>query len=164
MKNQKLRKALLLKEIVNQNKGESKMATKKRTTETITLEERYRFVTSQISYFNEKIIEAFNLYIKLITAIAGGVIWLRLQVDWGTIWIQIRGIVVALIILVGIASILLVIFNLSSWWGFRKAESFLLKGKIPPPMFPKSARQELLLMLVIATSAIGASILVWNLK
>ncbi|RJP49180.1 MAG: hypothetical protein C4586_07805 [Anaerolineaceae bacterium] len=137
---------------------------KKLEADNVTIEERYRFVTSQLSYFNEKTIEAFNLYIKLITAIAGGVIWLRLQIDWGTVWIQIRGIVVALILLVGFASILLVIFNLSSWWGFRKAESFLLKGKIPPPVFPKSARQELLIMLVIATSAIGASILVWNLK
>ena len=140
------------------------MVTKKTTTETVTLEERYRFVTSQLSYFNEKIIEAFNLFIKLLTAITGGVIWLRLQTDWGTVWIQIRGIVVALIMLVGFSSILLVIFNLSSWWGFRKAESFLLKGKIPPPVFPKSARQELLMMLVITISAIGASILIWNLK
>ncbi len=149
---------------LNQNKGNSKMATKKTITEAVTLEERYRFVTSQLSYFNEKIIEAFNLFIKLLTAIAGGVLWLRLQNDWGTVWIQIRGIVVALIMLVGFSSILLVIFNLSSWWGFRKAESFLLKGKIPPPVFPKSARQELLMMFVIAISTIGASILIWNLK
>ena len=70
----------------------------------------------------------------------------------------------ALTILVGFASVLLVIFNLSSWWGFRKAESLLLKGKIPLPVFPRSARQELLMMLVIATSTIGASILIWNLK
>lgn len=139
-------------------------AKKKSESDNITIEERYRFVTSQLSYFNEKIIEAFNLYIKLITAIAGGVIWLRLQVDWGAVWIQIRGIVVALTILVGFASVLLVIFNLSSWWGFRKAESLLLKGKIPLPVFPRSARQELLMMLVIATSTIGASILIWNLK
>lgn len=140
------------------------MAAKKTNTETVTLEERYRFVTSQLSYFNEKIIEAFNLFIKLLTAIAGGVIWLRLQTDWGTVWIQIRGIVVALIVLVGLSSVLLIIFNLSSWWGFRKAESFLLKGKIPPPVFPKSARQELLMMLVVTASTIGAGILIWNLK
>lgn len=141
------------------------MATKKTLDiEGVSLEERYRFVTSQLSYFNEKIIEAFNLFIKLLTAIAGGVIWLRLQTDWGTVWTQIRGIVVALVILVGFSSVLLVIFNLSSWWGFRKAESFLLKGKIPLPVFPKSARQELLMMLVIAVSTIGASILIWNLK
>ena len=138
--------------------------TKKSGSEDVTIEERYRFVTSQLTYFNEKIIEAFNLYIKLITAIAGGLIWLRLQVDWVTVWVQIRGIVVALILLVGFASILLVTFNLTSWWGFRKAESFLLKGKIPSPVFPKSARQELLMMILIAISAIGASILVWNMK
>jgi hypothetical protein len=141
------------------------MATKKtQDAEGVTLEERYRFVTSQLSYFNEKIIEAFNLFIKLLTAIVGGVIWLRLQTDLGTVWIQIRGIVIGLVMLVGLSSILLVIFNLSSWWGFRKAESFLLNGKIPPPVFPKSARQELLMMLVIAVSTIGASILIWNLK
>jgi len=141
------------------------MADKKtKISEGVTVEERYRFVTSQLTYFNEKIIEAFNLYVKLITVIAGGVIWLRLQLDWVTVWKQIRSIVVALILLVGFSSILLVTFNLTSWWGFRKAESYLLNGKVPPPVFPKSARQELLLMLVIATSAIGASILVWNLK
>ncbi len=133
-------------------------------TDNVSIESRYKFVTSQLSYFNEKIIEAFNLYIKLISATAGGVIWLRFQEDWALIWIQIRVIVVSLIGLISLVSIILILINLSAWWGFRKAESFLLNGKVPPPVFPKSARQELLMICVIAISAIGASILVLNLR
>jgi len=42
-------------------------------------EKRYEFVTAQQRYTNEKIIEAFNLFIKLGSGIVAGFIWVKTQ-------------------------------------------------------------------------------------
>lgn len=38
-------------------------------------EKRYEFITEQLRYVNEKIIEAFTLFVKLTSAIMAGIVW-----------------------------------------------------------------------------------------
>ena len=119
--------------------------------------ERYKFITSQLQYFNEKIVEAFRLYIQLVTAVMGGYIWLKSQTQTVVPSNWVRVVFPALMVFIGLGSVLLIVVNLSSWWGFRKAESALLKGIVPPPVFPRSARQEIvMIMVIIAISSVGA--------
>jgi hypothetical protein len=122
--------------------------------------DRYHFVVSQLQYFNEKIIEVFSLFIKLATAVAGGVIWLRLQPDWPTIWPQVRWLAVSTVVMIAIASILMIGFNLRSWLGFRRTELQLVGQAVPPTTLPRSASQEILMTIVILASA---SVLVYAL-
>lgn len=126
-------------------------------TDKVSKAERYKVVTTQMQYFNEKIIEAFKLHIQLVTAITGGYIWLRSNPSalQTTQWIQTA--IPALMLFIGFTISLLIGFNLSTWWGYRMAESKILNGIVPPPVFPKSARQEIIMIVVvIASSGIGA--------
>ena len=119
--------------------------------------ERYKFVTSQLQYFNDKIIESFKLYIQLVTAVTGGYLWLKTQnqITGALAWARVAA--PALMIFIGLAIISLIIVNLSSWWGYRKAESELLGGVVPIPVFPKSARQELIMIgVIVITTGLGA--------
>lgn len=39
-------------------------------------EKQYESVSTQVRYLNDKILESFNLYLKLFSGIVGGSIWL----------------------------------------------------------------------------------------
>lgn len=116
--------------------------------------ERYKFVTSQLSYFNDKIIESFKLYIQLISAVTGGYVAVRTQAVATPVARIAQVVIPGLTVFIGLGAVLLILVNLSSWWGFREAESRLLKGDVPPPVFPRSARQELVMIaaIVLATT------------
>ena len=118
-------------------------------------EERYKFVTSQCVYCNEKIIQSFTLFLKMVSTFAGGVIWLRLQQNWMDIWPQIGTLAVWLLVLLGLGTMLMIFRNLRAWWGFRKAESELTGGAVPTPTFPRSCLVEIFLMLVVLVTTIG---------
>jgi hypothetical protein len=114
--------------------------------------ERYKFVVSQVEYLNEKIIETFSLYVKLLTGVIGGAVWLRLQRTGDDLWFRSRPLVVVLVVLIDVMASALIIFNLHAWWGFRKAESDLTGGQAVMPRFPRSCRQEISMLLVIVVS------------
>jgi uncharacterized iron-regulated membrane protein len=119
--------------------------------------ERYKVVTSRIQYFNDKIIESFKLYIQLVTALTGGYMWLKTQSQATNALTWARVAAPGLMILIGITIILLIVANLSAWWGHRKVESKLTGGAVPAPVFPKSARGELIMIgFIIITSGLGA--------
>ncbi len=88
-------------------------------------EKRYEFITEQIRYVNEKIIEAFTLFVKLTSAIVAGIVWLLIQNLKHETRILIGPVIPWLFLLLGVTCILLIIINLRSWWGYRKAESTL---------------------------------------
>lgn len=46
------------------------------TKEPIKPEQLYEFITGMLRYSEEKIISTFGLYVKLVSAIVGGVAWL----------------------------------------------------------------------------------------
>jgi hypothetical protein len=92
---------------------------------------RYQFVTQQLRYHNEKIIEAFKLFIKLFSAIVGGAIWLSIQTNELSSY---GNLALALVGVLTLVTVVMVISNLMAWYGFRKAESFLVgKEKVGPP-------------------------------
>lgn len=88
-------------------------------------EKRYEHVTSMCRYHNDKIIEAFNLYIKLVTLIVGGVVWLRVQaktIEGSVSLDSIEPLAADLLFIVSGCAIWLIIINLYAWLGFRNAE------------------------------------------
>lgn len=127
-------------------------------------EDRYKFVTAQQNYLNEKILETFSQFVTIISTIAGGVIWLRAQNSWPSVWPQAKEIAIALVLLLGTQALLRIWINAKSWWGFRRAESLLTQGEVPEPTFPRSAIQELIFTLVIAATTFGALCLLWKLQ
>ena len=86
-------------------------------------EKRYEFVTAQCRYCNEKIIESFNLFIKLVTGIVGGMIFLDLNLAVND---PKRGTYLnastVLIVLIGVSTLFQVWRYQISWWGYRIAE------------------------------------------
>jgi hypothetical protein len=127
----------------------------------ITPDKEYEFVSSQVRYHNEKIIEAFNLFIKLFSAIVGGSIWLRLQpgFDAAQALAFARMSSLLVVFLTAIAG-LMVAENLKSWHGYRWAQARLggvdEKGhfRIPPPRTFRASVCEGAMMLTMVAAAI----------
>jgi hypothetical protein len=118
--------------------------------------DRYEFVTSSVRYHNEKIIQAFQLFIKLTTAVIGGTVYLSLQpMD------PIKHSLLTQAALVAECAICLVCIitiwaNVRAWWGFRVAESKLVgkdaKDKdfiVAMPTHIKSYLVEVVMTIVI---------------
>lgn len=84
-------------------------------------EKQYEYLTHHLEYLNEKIIESFVLFIKLATAIVGGVFflsWKLLKTDPArSSFAQVSD---SLFLLISISSILLILNNLFAWRSFRK--------------------------------------------
>src|ERR1051326_3814610 len=127
-------------------------------------EERYKYVCGQLNYLNDKILESFSQFVTLITAIAGGIVWLRTQKEWIAIWSQTKPLANALIVVVAMQALVRIWLNLWSWWGFRVAESTLTRGGVPSPHFPRSDSQELTLSLVIVITLVGSLILITRIQ
>lgn len=118
-------------------------------------ETRYNFVTGQLNYHNDKIIDAFNLFLKLISAIIGGSVWVITQHLEQAKVLLISKIVPWLILVISVSSIMLILINLRSWWGYRKTMSSLVGAeKVSPPQFPRSCSSEIVMILTIFISAL----------
>jgi hypothetical protein len=113
-------------------------------------ERRYEFVTQQIRYHNEKIIQAFSLFVKLATAIVGGVVWLVFQPQEGPTWIPLLA--SGVFILVGVAVIILIAANLKAWLGYRAMECKL--NPSAPGTSWTSIISEAVMILVIFVSMV----------
>ncbi len=85
-------------------------------------DKHYENLTIHLRYLNDKIIEAFSLFIKLATTIIGGVFFLHLKLPQADSQrASMRYATNGLIILVGLSMILLIWDNLFSWLRYRKA-------------------------------------------
>ena len=113
-------------------------------------EKQYEFITGQLNYHNDKIIDAFSQFVKLVSAIIAGGVWMiTQQLDAGTKTL-IGKVAMWLILLVSISSTLLILINLRVWWGYRKTVSKLVgTERAPLPRFPRSSSSELVMILVI---------------
>lgn len=87
-------------------------------------EKQYEYLTHHLEYLNEKIIESFVLFIKLATAIVGGVFFLRWKLTNNdpsqSSFLHLSNM---LFWLVGISSIVLITNNLCAWREYRKTLS-----------------------------------------
>jgi hypothetical protein len=121
----------------------------------VSKEKQYEFITGHLQYVNEKIYQSFTLFLKLASAIVGGVFLLhwklspedakRASFECATDW---------LFILVTFSMIFLILNNLRSWFGYRKALSELC----PTIPFEKNAWRcgtEVVMCLVIVIACIG---------
>ena len=118
-------------------------------------EKQYEHLTGHLQYINEKIYQSFTLFIKLASAIVGGVFFLHWQLSpedakrtslaCATDW---------LFILVSFSMIFLILNNLRSWFGYRKA----LSEQYPTIPFKKNTWRwatEVVMCLVIVIACIG---------
>lgn len=121
----------------------------------VSADAQYNFLTSECRYKNEKIIEAFNLFMKLATSIVAGVFFLdwkmaaddpkRCKLSHGAD---------AFFLLVGISMVFLILNNLRSWRGYRKEVSRLVTN-VPAPKGPFWFSSEALMCVVIALACAG---------
>lgn len=122
-------------------------------------EKQYEYLTSHLEYLNEKIIQFFTLFVKLATAIVGGIFFIHWKLpsqdakraslasaaDW-------------LFILVTVSMILLILNNLRSWFAYRKT----LSEQYPRIPNEKSIMRwltEVVMCVVIAITCIGFIVL-----
>ena len=115
---------------------------------------RYEYVTKMLIHLNDKIIESLNLFLKVYSAIVGGIFWLSIQQNAQEVKKHFLPIMLFLFAVVGLFSIVLVTTNLKSWWGYRKVESQLIG--LPMPKFPASCIGELVMITIIAIVTVAA--------
>lgn len=117
----------------------------------ISNERQYEFVTTQIRYHDEKIIESFKLFIQVLSAIVGGSIFLAKEPslhnpNYGPL-------ATILVWCLGAMTIITVSVNTMAWFGFRKAEH-RLNPKAPQVRHLWSYWNELAMLIVICIAVI----------
>ena len=119
-------------------------------------EMRYQFVTGQIKYHNEKIIESFNLFIRLFTGIVVAAVWLSTQPDPSKRHSLYAFLAFVLVVMLATMTIITVIANVMAWYGYRHAETGLVGAdKVSPPTVPGSCWNEIgILVCIIASSVL----------
>ena len=116
--------------------------------------ERYKWITSQVNYFADRMRDNFKLYIQLATAIIGGFIWLQIQPDLDNHKLAVLKIVPTLLLILGIFMSILIWVDYRCWYQYREAESELIGGKYPP-RFPNSAGGEVFMTIAILSSSVS---------
>ena len=83
-------------------------------------EKQYEYLTGHLQYLNEKIIQAFILFIKIATAIVGAAFYLHLKLPHEDVKLtSISNMADSLFILVSFSMVLLILNNLRSWLEYR---------------------------------------------
>jgi hypothetical protein len=118
-------------------------------------EKQYEYVTGQLNYHNDKIIDAFNQFVKLVSAIIAGGVWIFTQQLVKETKVLIGKIALWLILLVCVNSVMLILLNLRAWWGYRRHLTNLVGTEtVPPPRFPRSCFSELVMISVIVVTTL----------
>ena len=115
--------------------------------------ERYKFVTSMIQYHNEKMIEAFKLFIQVLSAIVGGSVWLSNASGIYTRDTRYWLLADLLVICVAMMTAITVIANQIAWIKFRRAEHNLNQSAPKPGNF-WSYWNELSMLLVVGAATL----------
>lgn len=90
----------------------------------IPVDKQYEYLTHHLEYLNEKILGSFSLFIKLATAIIGGIFFLYWRISEKVqYWHKFIVISNILIWLVGISIISLIVVNLLAWKEYRETLS-----------------------------------------
>jgi len=118
------------------------------------IKERLNNITTMIRYHNDKMVEAFNRFITFTIGIVGGTFWLISQDKIeNSVKESVISNVPLLFWFLGISSLAIIYSNWGSWFGFRKAQSKLIPD-IPEPSFPKSCKEQLIMVFIIFTVCI----------
>jgi hypothetical protein len=116
-------------------------------------EKQYEFVSEQVRYFNEKIIESFNFFIKVFSAVAGGSIWLSMQKDYAGKFSSYLTLSNSIVVLITVIAVIRVIENLRAWHGYRNAQC-RLDFRIPTPRPFRASVLEALMVVGMITAAV----------
>lgn len=97
-------------------------------------EKQFEHVTARIRQHEENRLAAFRLFIQNFSAILGGSIYLAMDRKFGVeasfafTYLSMTAVGVLTIV-----ASLMIVANYATWWGYRKAQTVLLDGKIPGP-------------------------------
>lgn len=121
----------------------------------ISPEERYKRVCSMLTYFCDRMDQAFKLFVQISTAVIGGFIWLRMQPNSSSVdhLFAVGRWIIPILAAVTIGQI---IFDHISWYGYRRAEANLLGREDLKPSFPNSGKLEYLRITIITIVGLGA--------
>jgi hypothetical protein len=118
-------------------------------------DKQYENLTTHLRYLNEKIIQSFNLFVKLATAIVGGVFFLNWKLVPGCLQrAKLHNAASGLFVLVSLSMIFLILRNLLAWRGYRKE----LSRQYPDIVLTKGCHwwiSEAVMCFLIAVSCIG---------
>jgi hypothetical protein len=90
------------------------------------IQERYKRVCAQISYYSDRMDRAFNRFVQLSIATIGGFIWLKMQ-PMAKAAENVFPLVRWIIPLLAFVTVVEIVADLRSWYGYRKAEAAILK-------------------------------------
>lgn len=111
---------------------------------------RFDNVTTMIRYHNDKMVDAFNRFLRFVVAIFGGSYGLlSLEHLEKATKIQAISLVPYLLWVVGFSTLALIYSNCKSWYGYRNAESDLSCGTIPKPVLPRAISEQIIMVLII---------------
>src|SRR5436305_5741615 len=105
--------------------------------ESVSKDKEFEFVTSQITAHVDRSIAAFRSFTQVFSAIVGGAIWLGISAkvvpEKVTQFVWLSDILVTLVTVI---NGVMIIENLRSWHGYRRAQSSLVPHVPPPKLFP----------------------------
>jgi hypothetical protein len=116
-------------------------------------EKQYEFVSGQVRYHNEKIIESFEFFIKVFTTVVGGSIWLSMQKDVATKFGAYQTLSNSVVSVITIVAVIRVLENLRAWHGYRNAQC-RLEPSIPKPKPIRASVSEAVMVLGMITAAV----------
>ena len=118
-------------------------------------DKQYEFITAQMRYFNEKIIQAFTLFLRLGSGIIAGVFFLHVQLQKGDLTrCNLRVASSGLFVLIGLSTTILILNNLFAWRGYRR----LFSEQYPAVPLKKSVRwwfNEATMCVLVVFTCIG---------
>ena len=125
----------------------------------ISPDKQFEFVTTQISAQIDRIYDAFKRFIQLFSAIVAGTVWLATEVKIsGATRASYATITDVLVGLVALVTTVLILGNLHSWWGYRRAQMRLtqddinLDYRVPPPKLYPSCTVETAMLVCVAAA------------
>jgi uncharacterized protein (DUF58 family) len=101
----------------------------------VTDDKQYEFITSRITDLSNATEDGLKLFVPMFSAILGGSIWLRLQIQ-GAAPPSYQFLSNWLMVLLTAVCIFLVLYNLWAWWGYRNQLVKItrsLRHPAPPP-------------------------------
>ncbi len=116
--------------------------------------QQYDFFTDQITRKGVATYDAFKLFLQMFSAIVGGSIWLRLQID-GEAPLSYEYLSDALVVLLALVGVVLVIDNARSWWRYRVRLVEIVGDsahRVPPPKWDSVIAQFLMSVAMIAVT------------
>lgn len=123
-------------------------------------EQKFDNVTTNLRYYNDKIIESFKLYITLAIAVIGGVFYLDINLcATDDRRYSFQNVAIVLIVFISLNAMIQICNYLRSWWNYRKDLSILLPW-LSKPSVPKHCLHEILMVIIVYVICLSFIILI----